>query len=93
MNRIALERFGKPWLANDVIFEFTPLGRQHNRLLKIVHGFAENVNSCSRVFELLLIFPKFIFSFKQVINKRKEGAMAKTTLQSKLIQLKKLHVI
>ena len=43
MNEIAKERLGKPWLANDLIFSFTPIGREHEQLLKIVHGFTEDV--------------------------------------------------
>lgn len=44
MLHIITARTTKPWLANDYIFPLTPTGREHDRLLTILHGFINDVS-------------------------------------------------
>ena len=76
MNRLSLERFGKPWLANDIIFSLTPTGREQKKLLKILHGFTEEVGNLlkgqcgSKLYVQSILL--FFFLFVLIIDKRKE---------------------
>ena len=33
-----------PWLFFDIVYNLTPSGREHNRCLKILHGFTNKVH-------------------------------------------------
>ncbi|XP_046636787.1 cytochrome P450 4C1-like isoform X1 [Daphnia pulicaria] len=43
IGQVFVERFQKPWLKNPRIFSLSALGREHDQLLKTLHGFTENV--------------------------------------------------
>lgn len=45
IGHIFIERFKKPWLLNETVFALTSLGREHERVLKVVHNFADKVKS------------------------------------------------
>ena len=44
---ILRKRWQQPWLWPDCIFNNVPLGREHNRLLRILHGFTDKVRDGS----------------------------------------------
>ena len=64
-----MERFSKPWLANDFIFNLSPQGREHNRLLSTLHSFTRNVSNLLFLFDTFLML-HFIY---QVIAQRRES--------------------
>ena len=41
---IVVERFKHPWLISDAVFSLSSLGREHEKLLKIVHDFTDLVS-------------------------------------------------
>ncbi|KAI9563270.1 hypothetical protein GHT06_010728 [Daphnia sinensis] len=43
IGKLLIEQFQNPFMRNPTIFSFTALGREHDRLLKILHGFTESV--------------------------------------------------
>ncbi|XP_057367283.1 cytochrome P450 4C1-like [Daphnia carinata] len=43
IGRLLVERFQNPFMRNPTIFSFTALGKEHERLLKTLHGFTESV--------------------------------------------------
>ena len=43
LSRIIVERFTKPWLVNDFLFNLTPTGREQKQALNVVHSFTDNV--------------------------------------------------
>jgi len=45
---IVVERFKHPWLISDAVFSLSSLGREHEKLLKIVHDFTDLVISKRR---------------------------------------------
>ncbi|XP_015127506.1 cytochrome P450 4C1 [Diachasma alloeum] len=36
-------RFMRPWLSNNWIFSFTKMGKQHDKVLEIIHGFSAKI--------------------------------------------------
>ena len=40
---IFVERWRKPWLSSDTLFELTSLGREQRACLKITHAFTDDV--------------------------------------------------
>ena len=78
MNRLSLERFGKPWLANDIIFSLTPTGREQQKLLKILHGFTEEVGNLLKGQCGSKLYVQSIFFFLVCLDYRqKEGTSVK----------------
>ena len=65
-----MERFSKPWLVNDFIFNSSPQGREHNRLLSTLHSFTRNVSNLLFLFDTFLML-HFIY---QVIAQRRESS-------------------
>ncbi|XP_078382587.1 cytochrome P450 4V2-like [Oculina patagonica] len=43
MSELIQMRQRSPWLFPDIVYYFTPSGREHNRCLKILHGFTNKV--------------------------------------------------
>ncbi|EFX88228.1 hypothetical protein DAPPUDRAFT_311767 [Daphnia pulex] len=43
MGQLMVEQYMQPWLRNPTIFSLSSLGREHNRLLKTLHGFTKEV--------------------------------------------------
>jgi hypothetical protein len=43
IGQVIVQQFQQPWLEIPWIFSVSALGREHNRLLKILHGFTEDV--------------------------------------------------
>ncbi|KAI9563272.1 hypothetical protein GHT06_010730 [Daphnia sinensis] len=43
IGKLLVEKFQNPFMANPTIFSFTALGREHDQLLKVLHGFTESV--------------------------------------------------
>ncbi len=39
-----IKKFQKPWLENPRIFSLSALGKEHDTLLKTLHGFTEDVS-------------------------------------------------
>ena len=37
------KRHRSPWLWNDVVYSWTPSGREHDKCLQIIHGFTNKV--------------------------------------------------
>lgn len=35
----------RPWFYNDFLFSLSPQGRKQKKILKILHGFTENVRN------------------------------------------------
>jgi hypothetical protein len=64
-----VERFSKPWLANDFILNLSPQGREYNRLLSTLHSFTRNVSHSLFLFDTILML-HFIY---QVIAQRRES--------------------
>lgn len=44
MGQVIIEQFQQPWLENPWIFSVSALGKEHDQLLKILHGFTEGVS-------------------------------------------------
>ena len=44
ITQIVVERFKQPWLISDAVFSLSSLGREQNKLLKIVHDFTDLVS-------------------------------------------------
>lgn len=38
-----MERFTRPWLVNDFLFNLTPTGRDQKQALNVVHSFTNDV--------------------------------------------------
>ncbi|KAM7435004.1 Cytochrome P450 4V2 [Porites harrisoni] len=43
MSKLVHKRQRSPWLWNDVIYSFTPSGREHDKCLRILHDFTNKV--------------------------------------------------
>ncbi|XP_032789185.2 cytochrome P450 4C1 [Daphnia magna] len=43
IGQLLIEQFQNPFMRNPTIFSFTALGREHDQLLKTLHGFTESV--------------------------------------------------
>ncbi|KAK4025904.1 hypothetical protein OUZ56_014940 [Daphnia magna] len=43
IGQLLVEKMLKPWLEHPLMFSLSALGREHNQLLEILHGFTENV--------------------------------------------------
>ncbi|XP_057367282.1 cytochrome P450 4C1-like [Daphnia carinata] len=43
IGHLLVEQFQNPFMRNPTIFSFTALGKEHDQLLKTLHGFTENV--------------------------------------------------
>ena len=71
ITQIVVERFKQPWLISDAVFSLSSLGREQNKLLKIVHDFTDFV---SLDFFNLLCLPSYqcIFNGKVISKRRKE---------------------
>jgi hypothetical protein len=44
MGQVIIEQFQQPWLEHPWIFSLSALGREHDQLLKTLHGFTESVS-------------------------------------------------
>lgn len=44
MSELVQVRQRSPWLCYDMVYNLTPSGREHNRCLKILHGFTNKVH-------------------------------------------------
>ena len=44
MAKILVKKFQQPWLGYPKIFSLSALGKEHDRMLKTLHGFTENVS-------------------------------------------------
>ena len=78
ISQIVLERFRRPWLRFDFIFRWTRLGREHQKVLQVLHGFTENVRSCSaqvfahsRIYGRVCVFPSGNPAKEESSRKRK----------------------
>jgi hypothetical protein len=49
MGQVMITKFQKPWLENQRIFSLSALGKEHDQLLKTLHGFTEDVSQGSKV--------------------------------------------
>ncbi|XP_046641989.1 cytochrome P450 4C1-like isoform X2 [Daphnia pulicaria] len=43
MGQVMITKFQKPWLENQRIFSLSALGKEHDQLLKTLHGFTEDI--------------------------------------------------
>ncbi len=43
MLSILVERFQQPWLEHNSVYYLTKLGREEKEILKILHGFTDEV--------------------------------------------------
>jgi cytochrome P450 family 4 subfamily V len=66
---VFIKRAMSPWLYNDFIFRLTKTGREHDRLLKILHEFTEDVSPLASGFACLPFKPNCL-SLEQIIRKR-----------------------
>lgn len=51
-----------PWLFPDIVYYFTPSGIEHNRCLKILHGFTNKVhvaNCCNCLLRQIYVRKKY----------------------------------
>ena len=44
MGQVIIEQFQQPWLEKPWIFSLSALGKEHDQLLKTLHGFTEGVS-------------------------------------------------
>jgi hypothetical protein len=72
IGQVITELFQQPWLGNPIIRSFSTLRKEHDQLLKTLHGFTEEVNLQYAIFRQNSRLFLIRFSLFKVIHDRQE---------------------